>query len=66
MPSWRDLRRYLDRHGILLRENGNHYLYKYKGKIIPVSKGSGEIGYKLWHRIMKKELELTQEEFNMG
>ena len=66
MPGWADMRRFLDRHAQLVRHGGNHDLYCYNGKIIRVSRGSGEIDRNLWKRILRQQLGITQEEFNAG
>ena len=64
MSDWSELRRYMNKHAERLREGSNHILYRYKGRMIRVSRGSGEIGRDLWRDILKHQLGLTQEEFN--
>lgn len=71
MSSWRDLRRFLDRHARLIRDSGDHYVYIYRypdgtSHRITCSKGSKEIPYSKWQSILKHELKITQEEFNAG
>lgn len=63
MSSWTDLRRFLDKHGKLIRK-GKHFIYAYQGRTVRVSNGTGEIGRDLWRDILKHELQITQEEFN--
>ena len=63
MSSWRELRRFLERHGKYIR-SGKHEVYMYRGKLIRVSHGSGEIDAGLWRKILKQELGITQDEFN--
>ena len=69
MPSWRDLRRFCERDGWELYKDTDHYFYQKledggRYKKTRVSKGSGEIGHKLWKDILKKQLQVTQEYFN--
>ena len=69
MPTWKDLRRFLDRNGWEIYKNTDHYFYRKvldNGETLmtKVSRGSGEIGYKLWRYILKYELGITNEEFN--
>lgn len=71
MPSWHDLKRYCERNGWILYKDTDHYFYK---KIMPngeiyltkVSKGSKEIGEKLFKEILKRQLHISLEEFNKG
>ena len=69
MPKWRDLKRYCEGDGWELYKNTDHYYYREigpDGKLYrtKVSRGSGEIPAGLWKRILKQQLEITQEEFN--
>ena len=69
MPTWKELRRYLDRSGWILYRQTDHYHYMKElenGDVLKtkVSKGGGEIRYELWQYIMKHQLHITQEEFN--
>ncbi|MBR0258473.1 MAG: type II toxin-antitoxin system HicA family toxin [Synergistaceae bacterium] len=71
MPRWSELKRYLDRNGWELYRTGDHYYYRKRladGSYIRTycSHGSGEIPGKLWKRILKSELHITQEDFNRG
>ncbi|NLB19006.1 MAG: type II toxin-antitoxin system HicA family toxin [Syntrophomonadaceae bacterium] len=69
MPSWRDLRRFCEADGWELYKRTDHDSFR---KTMPdgtlkrtkVSRGSGEIGAKLWRLILKKQLQVTQEYFN--
>lgn len=65
MPRWKELKRFLERHGEHVR-TGKHEIYKYQGREIRVSHSSGEISPELWRSILKKELRITQEQFNAG
>ena len=69
MPSWKELKRYCDKNGWELYKNTDHYYYRKimnNGEIYrtKVSRGSKEIGPKLWRTILKNQLHITQEEFN--
>ena len=69
MPSWRDLRRFCERDGWELYKDTDHYFYSKPdetGKIrfTKVSKGSGEIGFSMFKKILKHELQVTKEYFN--
>ena len=69
MPKWKELRRFCDRDGWECFRETDHYFFR---KLMPdgtlkrtkVSKGSGEIGPDLWQRILKQQLQVTQEYFN--
>lgn len=69
MPKWRELKRYLEKDNWELYKDTDHYFFR---KVLDdgtmlrtrVSKGSGEIPKKLWQEIMKRQLKITQEEFN--
>lgn len=72
MPSWNDLRRYLNKkpNGWEPWKTGRHHDYWRKvlpnGEILTtrVSHGSGEIPPGVWKRILSKQLRITNEEFN--
>jgi len=69
MPSWRELRRFCERDGWELYKDTDHYFYRKQEqdgtiKRTKVSKGSSEIHYHLWKQILKKQLMVTEEEFN--
>lgn len=69
MPHWKELKRFCDNDGWELYKDTDHYYYRKiddNGNIrrTKVSKGSGEIKYHLWREILKKQLRITQEEFN--
>lgn len=69
MPSWRELKRFCERDGWELYKDTDHYFYRKQErdgtiKRTKVSKGSGEIQYHLWKQILKKQLMVTEEEFN--
>ena len=65
MPSWRDLRRFLEKHGRYLR-SGEDLIYYYNHRLVRVSKSSKEISRSEWRHILKHDLGITQEEFNAG
>jgi hypothetical protein len=68
MPSWRDLRRFCKRDGWKLYKDTDHYYYSKVEEGIErrtkVSKGTGEIGGRLWNEILKKQLQVSKEYFN--
>ena len=69
MPRWNELRRFCERDGWSLYRESDHYYFEkvtIDGKIkrTMISRGSGEIHYKLWHRILKQQLKVSQEYFN--
>ena len=66
MPKWRDLRRYLEHNAEFLRHGGDHDLYIYQGKMLRVSRSSGEIDKTTWKDILKHQLGINQEKFNEG
>ena len=66
MPSWKDLRRFLDKNARLFRRASKHDIYLWKGETIICSRSSSEIGSHQWQKILKQELKITQEEFNKG
>lgn len=69
MPTFKELKRYCENDGWELYKDTDHYFYR---KALPngdilrtkVSKGTGEINGNLWKRILKKQLQTTQEDFN--
>lgn len=69
MAKWKDLKRFCDRDQWELYKNTDHYHYR---KLMPngtlkrtkVSRGSGEIESDLWQKILKQQLQVTQEYFN--
>jgi hypothetical protein len=69
MPSWRELKRFCENDGWELYKKTDHYFYRKiddNGNIrrTKVSNGTGEIHGNLWKEILKKQLGVTQEEFN--
>ena len=69
MPRWKELKKYLDNNDWQLYKSTDHYYYKKLSKdgrlkLCKVSRGSGEIGKRLWKEMLKHQLEITQEEFN--
>lgn len=69
MPRWKELKRFCEKDGWELYKETDHYFYRKKEKDgtvkrTKVSKGSGEISYHMWREILKKQLKVTQEEFN--
>ena len=69
MPRWKELKRFCENDGWELYKETDHYFYRKKEddgrlKRTKVSKGSGEIHYHMWKEILKKQLQVTQEEFN--
>ena len=69
MPRWKELKRFCENDGWELYKETDHYFYRKKEadgtlKRTKVSKGSGEIHYRMWKEILKKQLQVTQEEFN--
>lgn len=69
MSTWKELKRFCDNDDWKLYKDTDHYFYRKvdgDGSIrrTKVSKGSGEIPYYLWKEILKKQLGVTQEEFN--
>jgi len=69
MPSWSELKRFCDRDGWELYKNTDHYFYRKideDGNIkrTKVSRGTGEIKGHLWQIILKKQLQVTEEQFN--
>ncbi|OXT08493.1 hypothetical protein CE561_04975 [Thermoanaerobacterium thermosaccharolyticum] len=69
MPTWKELKRFLERDGWELYKQTDHYFYIKRdndGSIrrTKVSMGSGEIKKHLWQKILKKQLQVTEEYFN--
>lgn len=69
MPSWKELKRYCECDGWEMYKETDHYFYRKtddNGNIrrTKVSKGTGEIYGNLWHEILKKQLGVSQEDFN--
>ncbi|MDI3311912.1 MAG: type II toxin-antitoxin system HicA family toxin [Thermoanaerobacterium sp.] len=69
MPTWKELKRFLERDGWELYKQTDHYFYIKRdndGNIrrTKVSMGSGEIKKHLWQEILKKQLQVTEEYFN--
>ena len=68
MVSWSELRRYCQRYGTLRRKT-SHEFYDVQHPrtgdlhLQMVSHGNGEIPPRQWKRILKQQLQLTQEEF---
>lgn len=68
MPSWRDLKRFCERDGWELYKTTDHWFYR---KIMPdgtlkrtkVSMGTGEIKGHLWKEIIKRQLQVSEEDF---
>ena len=57
MPRWKELKRFCEKDGWELYKDTDHYFYRKKlenGDVLytKVSKGSGEIGHRMWKRIM--------------
>ncbi len=69
MPSWKDLRRFVENDGWTFEREGIDSIYTKQlndGTILRtrVSKGSGEIGKALFARILKQQLKVTKEYSN--
>ncbi|WP_110929963.1 type II toxin-antitoxin system HicA family toxin [Paenibacillus bouchesdurhonensis] len=71
MPSWSDLENFLRRDGwVMIRQTGRDKIYQKTlpdGQILrsSVSKGTGEIGKGLFNRILKQQLRVDKEYFNL-
>jgi len=69
MPNFRDLKRYLEGNGWELWKNSHHMYYRkledgqYRYTYVSHSLGK-EIPPNIWKKILKKDLGITQEEFN--
>jgi hypothetical protein len=69
MPKWNDLKRFCERDGWELYKDTDHYFYR---KFMPdgnikrtkISRGSGEIPAGLWKRIIKQQLQVSDQYFN--
>lgn len=69
MPSWREIERFCRRDGweefkkkvitSILGKNNDGTVKRTK-----VSRGTGEVKGHLWKEILKKQLQVTEEEFN--
>lgn len=69
MATWKELKRFCENDGWELYKVTDHYHYRKTdndGNIrkTKVSMGTGEIKYYRWREILKKQLGVTQEEFN--
>ena len=69
MPRWKELKRFCERDGWELYKDTDHYFYRKIDedesiRMTIVSKGSGEIHTRMWKEILKKQLRVTQENFN--
>lgn len=70
MPSWRDIERFCRRDGWEEFKKKGHHIYFRKTmddgtvKRTKVSRGTGEVRGHLWKEILKKQLQVTEEEFN--
>jgi len=72
LPRFADLKRYCERTGWELFRSTDHYWYRKvtdDGRLLvtKVSRSLGkEISPGLWRHILKRQLEITQAEFNRG
>lgn len=69
LPKWSELKRFYEKDGWKPYKNADHYSYRKfmldgQIKMTKVSRGSGEIKKHLWQEILKKQLQVIQEEFN--
>ncbi|MDN3438413.1 type II toxin-antitoxin system HicA family toxin [Planococcus sp. APC 3900] len=70
MPSFRDIERFCCRDGWEEYKKKGHHIYFMKVmedgtiKRTKVSRGTGEVKGHLWKEILKKQLQVTEEEFN--
>ena len=70
MPSFRDIERFCRRDGWEEYKKKGHHIYFMKVmedgtvKRTKVSRGTGELHGHLWKEILKKQLQVTEEEFN--
>lgn len=69
MPRWKELKRFCERDGWELYKSTDHDFYRKVDedgnvKRTKVSRGSSEIHPTLWQKILKKQLQVTQEYFN--
>lgn len=69
MPSWREIERFCRRDG-WEEYKVTHHIYFRKVmsdgtvKRTKVSRGTGEVKGHLWKEILKKQLQVTEDEFN--
>ena len=70
MPSWKEIERFCRRDGWTEIKKKTHHIYFQKTeedgtvKRTKVSRGTGEVKGHLWKEILKKQLQVTEEEFN--
>jgi predicted RNA binding protein YcfA (HicA-like mRNA interferase family) len=69
VASWKDLRKFLENDGYVLKRHGKDDIYEKtlpNGEIkrVRVSKGTGEISKGLFSRILKQQLDVDKEVFN--
>ena len=69
MATWKELKRFCENDGWELYKDTDHYYYRKiekDGNVrrTKISRGSGEIKFHLWKDILKKQLGVSQEEFN--
>lgn len=70
MPSWREIEQFCERDGWEQTKKKGHHIYYQKVmddgtvKRTKVSRGTGEVKGHLWKEILKKQLQVTEEEFN--
>lgn len=70
MPSWREIEGFCRRDGWEEYKKKGHHIYFRKEmpdgsmKRTKVSRGTGEVRGHLWEEIRKKQLQVTEEEFN--
>lgn len=70
MPSWRELERFCRRDGWEEYNRKSHHIYFRKvlddGQVLrtKVSRGTGEIPKNQWKKILKQQLQVSEEYFN--
>lgn len=69
MPTWKELKRFCEKDGWELYKSTDHDYYRKfddDGTIrrTKVSRGSGEIPKTLWNEILKKQLQVSKDDFN--
>ena len=69
MPKWSDLKRFCEKDGWELYKSTDHYFFRKEmpdGSIkrTKISRGTGEIKGNLWNEILKRQLQVSLEEFN--
>lgn len=69
MPTWKELKRFCEKDGWEMYKDTDHYFFRKQNtdghlRHTKVSKGTGEIKGFLWKEILRKQLCVTQEEFN--